>query len=105
MMQRGSIPVIFGLLLLTVSTAIGGPLSSRINALIGRTDLGNASIAVHAIDLDTGAEVAAYRANTALIPASNMKVITAGAALAVLGPEFVFRTEVRLDNSISPPPA
>lgn len=103
MMQRGSIPVIFGLLLLTVSTAIGGPLSSRINALIGRTDLGNASIAVHAIDLDTGTEVAAYRANTALIPASNMKVITAGAALAVLGPEFVFRTEVRLDNSISPP--
>ncbi|MCH8508237.1 MAG: D-alanyl-D-alanine carboxypeptidase/D-alanyl-D-alanine-endopeptidase [Phycisphaerales bacterium] len=94
--------VVRGLWLAT-ATAIAGPLDSRIASLIGRTDLGNATVAVHAIDLDTGAEIAAYNPDLGSIPASNMKLLTAGAALAVLGPDFAFRTEILLDRSVSPP--
>jgi D-alanyl-D-alanine carboxypeptidase/D-alanyl-D-alanine-endopeptidase (penicillin-binding protein 4) len=92
-----------GVLLIAASAALGGPLSGKVSALINRTDLGGATVAVHAIDLDTGAEVIAHNANLASIPASNMKIITSGAALSVLGTEFVFRTEIRVDTSVSPP--
>ncbi|VAX42841.1 D-alanyl-D-alanine carboxypeptidase, partial [hydrothermal vent metagenome] len=32
------------------------------------------------------------------IPASNMKLLTTGAAVSVLGPDFVFRTEIAIDG-------
>lgn len=85
------------------SMAWAGPLDGRLASLIERTDLGNASVSVHAIDLGTGAEVAAYHPHRALIPASNMKLITSGAALVALGTDFVYRTEFRVDRTVSPP--
>lgn len=85
------------------SVALGGPLDGRVKALIGRTDLGAATVAVHAIDIDSGAVLIDHNAESASIPASNMKLLTAGAALKVLGPGFVFRTEIRVDESVSPP--
>jgi len=81
----------------------GGPLDSQIERAIKQADLGKASIAVHAIDLRTGQVIAAYRPDADMIPASNMKIITSGAALQVLGTEFVFRTTFAIDESVSPP--
>lgn len=101
--QSLMVRVMAGVLLVAASVAMGGPLSGRISSIVGRTDLGGATVAVHAIDLDTGAEVIAHNANLASIPASNMKIITSGAALSVLGTEFVFRTEIRVDTSVNPP--
>tara|TARA_R110000782_G_scaffold54637_14_gene115563 strand:+ start:6556 stop:8061 length:1506 start_codon:yes stop_codon:yes gene_type:complete len=91
-----------GLVLLSAA-ALAGPLDQRIASIISRTDLGTATVSVHAVDLETGTEVAAFRPDTPSIPASNMKLLTAGAAIAVLGPDFVFRTEIRVDQSVSPP--
>ena len=88
---------------LAAASALAGPLDGRIASLVGRTDLGNASVAVHAIDLETGEEVAAYNADLGSIPASNMKLLTVGAALAVLGTDFAFRTEILLDRAVDPP--
>jgi D-alanyl-D-alanine carboxypeptidase/D-alanyl-D-alanine-endopeptidase (penicillin-binding protein 4) len=90
-------------LALAASLAFGGPLDGKVGALISRADLGAATVAVHAIDLDSGAVLIDHNAQTASIPASNMKLLTAGAALAVLGPDFVFRTEIRVDDRVSPP--
>lgn len=45
-------------------------------------------------DLDTGATLLDWRADEALAPASNMKLATTAAALATLGPDFEFRTQV-----------
>lgn len=86
-----------------VSVAWGGPLDSRVASIVSQSDLGGATVAVHAVDLGTGAEVAAYNADKAMIPASNMKLITSGVALTVLGDDFVYRTELRVDRSVSPP--
>ncbi len=85
------------------AAAWAGPLDDRIATIVSRTDLGGATVGVHAVDLQTGQEVASYRSDESMIPASNMKLLTAGVALAVLGPDFVFRTEIRIDPSVSPP--
>lgn len=90
-------------MLLLATAALAGPLDQRIATIIGRADLGTTTVSVHAVDLETGSEVAAFRADAPSIPASNMKLLTAGAAIAVLGPDFVFRTEIRVDGSVSPP--
>lgn|GEM_PF-1884326 len=42
-----------------------------------------------------GREIIAINADRPLLPASNMKLIATGAALHVLGPDFVFETRIR----------
>lgn len=91
------------ILALVASVAIGAPLDSKILGLIGRADLGTTTVAVHAIDLESGAVLVNHNGDIASIPASNMKLLTAGAALKVLGPDFVFRTEILVDDRVSPP--
>lgn len=56
------------------------------NRAIGRT------FGVNVVDLVTGAAVWSRRAAAPLLPASNMKIITAVNALRLLGPDHVFHT-------------
>jgi len=51
---------------------------------------------VHVIGARTGETLYAYRADQAMIPASNMKLVTTAAALRTLGPDFVYVTKVGL---------
>ena len=51
---------------------------------------------VHIISARTGETLYAYRADQAMIPASNMKLVTTAAALHTLGPDFVYVTKVGL---------
>lgn len=82
-------------LFLLAPLAAAQDLSGRIVQLIRAADLGpNASVGVSVIDCRTGSDVATYQDNEALQPASNMKLLTTGAALAILGPDFVFRTRI-----------
>lgn len=46
----------------------------------------------------TGEVVASHYGNASLIPASNLKVLTTASALAMLGPNFVFRTRLAHDG-------
>ncbi len=80
-----------------------GPLDEDTERLIRHANLGNAKIGLSVIDLDTGEELASHGADSALIPASTMKLLTTGMALKVLGEDFTFRTELIVDESVSPP--
>jgi serine-type D-Ala-D-Ala carboxypeptidase/endopeptidase (penicillin-binding protein 4) len=60
----------------------------------------NAELSFVAIDLETGAIVAAHDADKAINPASNAKVITSATALNVLKPEFRFKTEYYLRGEL-----
>lgn len=53
------------------------------------------------VDLEQGAVLASHRPTEPVNPASNMKLLTAAAALDLLGPAFAFETELFADLSPS----
>ncbi len=71
-------------------------LDTQIEALLRNTDLRGTTVAVAVKDVDRAELIASFQADLPMIPASNMKLVTASAALSVLGPDFVFRTEMSL---------
>ena len=88
---------------MVATQALSGPLDRDAERLIERTNLGGGTAGVYIADLDTGEELANYRGSEGMIPASNMKILTTGAALLVLGEEFTFKTKLILDETYDPP--
>lgn len=85
-----------GLLVLNAALAIGAPLDRVIDREIGATNLADATIGIHITELGSGRVLGSHNPDTALIPASNMKILTTGAALLTLGDGFAFETKVRV---------
>lgn len=73
-------------------------INAEINSVLNSSALEGAGAGVVALDLATGKVIYAHNADRRLIPASNMKIITAAAALDVLKPEYRFKTEVYVDS-------
>jgi D-alanyl-D-alanine carboxypeptidase/D-alanyl-D-alanine-endopeptidase (penicillin-binding protein 4) len=67
-------------------------------SLIDRSPLKNARVTVQVRSLDDGSVVFAQNPDELLNPASNVKLFTAAAALARLGPDFRFDTEFLADS-------
>lgn len=72
-----------------------------VQTFVQEKNLTHAGIGFYAIDLSTGEAIAAYNEDTALIPASTMKVVTSAAALEMLGPDYVFQTKLFYDGVIN----
>lgn len=87
------------LLSVLCSLCIAGPLDIKLDRLVGNASLGKGKAAIHIIDLDTGRELGEYNSNELMIPASNMKLLSSGAALMVLGDSFDFRTTIDILES------
>lgn len=68
----------------------------QLRQMIDSHDLRDTRVAVMVADLDTGRTLAQINAHEPMIPASNMKLITTATALDILGPDFLFRTELEL---------
>lgn len=58
-------------------------------------------LAYQFVDLETGSVLAQKDENTALAPASNLKLFTTALALARLGPDYKFRTELRTSGDFT----
>ncbi|MFK7759060.1 MAG: D-alanyl-D-alanine carboxypeptidase/D-alanyl-D-alanine-endopeptidase [Phycisphaerales bacterium] len=91
----------FALFLITLLSVVGsstvaGPLDTTLDRLVGNASLGGGTVSVHIIDLSTGREIGEYQSNKLLIPASNMKLLSSGAALMVLGGEFEYQTSFNI---------
>lgn len=63
-------------------------------AMARALDLKDTDIGYLLIDAESGEEIAASHADTSYPPASTAKIVTAVAALGVLGPDFRFSTDV-----------
>lgn len=76
-----------------VGTA-SGAVADAVRAAVATSGLQASMVAISAIDMASGAPVASVEAGRLMVPASNMKVLTTGAALHVLGPGWSFRTRL-----------
>ena len=85
--------IIFTLLLSTFAAA---DLAHRIDSILNQSSQKKVNFSVHIIKADTGKKVYSHDATTAMIPASNMKIITTAAALEILGPDYQFKTVASL---------
>ncbi|UJR80956.1 D-alanyl-D-alanine carboxypeptidase/D-alanyl-D-alanine-endopeptidase [Sandaracinus amylolyticus] len=70
---------------------IVSPLATSLSQLVSEAGFGE-TVSVTVLDAATGQTLFSHQSELALNPASNMKLVTAAAALARLGPEFRMRT-------------
>lgn len=76
-------------------------LETALNSLVNDAELKYASLSFCAIDIKSNQIFAQRSPNKALIPASSMKVVTTGTALAILGKDYRFKTYLEYSGSIS----
>jgi len=86
------------LALLAAAPLFGQTLNGPIEQLLAHSDLADSRVGVMIRDADTGETLADIDADDPFIPASNMKLLTSAAALLALGPDFIFRTEIRREG-------
>ena len=87
------------MLALSAVSAAAQSLNAEIRALIDKHKINGAQIGVAVLEPASGQVLASINADEPLVPASNMKVLTSGAAVAVLGADFAFTTEFVLDGT------
>ena len=74
-----------------------------VDSALGKPHLRGADVAVLVVSASTGEVLYERSADLPLIPASNMKVVTGAAALAVLGPDHRFETTLTTDAASTAP--
>lgn len=74
--------------------AQAGSLTDDVRRLVAAQKLGPAKVSVCIRDVENGITLADLNGSTPMIPASNMKLLTSGAALLVLSPEYHYTTEL-----------
>lgn len=76
-------------------------LRDRLTAVYAASGLGSATLGAMVVSLDSGDTLFASGPDSAMAPASNLKLLTTAAALRVLGPEYRFRTYLLTDGTVS----
>jgi serine-type D-Ala-D-Ala carboxypeptidase/endopeptidase (penicillin-binding protein 4) len=84
------------------SAAPPNDLTKKIDGILGKPGLKKVLFSACIVRPETGEIIYQKNAHLALIPASNMKIVTSAAALEHLGPDFAFVTRVGLcGNSVA----
>ena len=83
--------------ILLVSSA-GADLTGRINGCLSQSLQKKVVFSIHIVKADTDKTVYRHNSYTALVPASNMKLIVTAASLKYLGPNFEYKTRVGLSG-------
>jgi len=87
------------LLMLCFSLSGQNSLSAYLEQLKGTNELKDAVWGFKACSTD-GTVLAQYNSGTKMMPASNMKLISCGAAISELGPDFRFKTSIAFSGNI-----
>lgn len=75
-------------------------LAARIDAILAQPLLARADWGVEAVDLETGKVIYARNPDRLFVPGSNAKLLTTSAVLALVGPDYRFRTTVETTGAI-----
>lgn len=76
------------------------PLSARIEQLLEQPDVARGFWGIEVVSLDSGRTLYARNADKLFTPASNTKLFTTSTALALIGPDYKYRTTVESAGSI-----
>lgn len=90
--------VVFGSL---ISISQDKTYNDLLNEFKSQPELKNASIALYAENISTGAKVFDYNSQLSLAPASVFKIIPTSMAIDLLGADYKFKTELAYSGSIS----
>ncbi|MHC5027953.1 MAG: D-alanyl-D-alanine carboxypeptidase, partial [Planctomycetota bacterium] len=82
---------------LLLTSFVAADLRTDIESAVRKAKVGP-SIGISVVDVQSGRVLYESKQDELMIPASNMKLLTTGAALHVLGPEFRFSTKMVLDG-------
>jgi len=75
-------------------------LASQIAAIIAQPQLARADWGIAIADLETGKTIYARNADRLFLPASNAKLLTTSAVMALVGPNYLFRTTVETTGKV-----
>ena len=93
------VPLLF--LTLALSAASGADLKSKIDELVSKSSaVANAFTGLQVVSLPSGRVLYESNHNRLFTPASNMKLFTTALALARLGPQYRFKTQITSDRPI-----
>src|SRR5690348_16955294 len=82
------------------STPALTPLEARMAAVLSSTDLGRGFWGIEVRSLATGKVLFSQNADKLFTPASNTKLFTTAAALALIGPDYKFHTSVETTGNL-----
>src|SRR5690242_3673999 len=75
-------------------------LEKRIGAILGQSDLARGFWGIEVVSLQNGKVLYSQNADKLFTPASNTKLFTTAAALALIGPDYKFRTTIESNGSL-----
>jgi D-alanyl-D-alanine carboxypeptidase/D-alanyl-D-alanine-endopeptidase (penicillin-binding protein 4) len=76
------------------------PLQGRIAGVLSAPDLARGFWGIEVVSVSTGETLYSQNADKLFTPASNTKLFTTGAALALIGPDYKFRTTVETTGTL-----
>src|SRR5437763_10242950 len=83
-----------------VYAADSRPLAPRINAILADKDVSRGFWGIEVVSLNTGQVLYSQNADKLFIPASNTKLFTTAAALALIGPNYKFHTTIETSGTL-----
>ncbi len=92
-MRERAVAVFFVFFLLRGAVSAGNP-EEYLHQLLTESGFSRMSAGIHVVNTASGEVVAGLNSEKLLIPASTLKLVTTGAALEILGPEYRFKTRI-----------
>lgn len=93
--------VFFFLLILFFETNAQPGLQKAMDQLVQDPTLHAQGFSMTVLEVESGKIIAQHQKDRGLIPASSLKVLTTSVSLDVLGADFVFKTELQYDGTIT----
>src|SRR5580700_7144464 len=103
MLRRRSVARLLSIVVLLAAPALAAPvklLQDRIAGVLSAPDLARGFWGIEVVSLSTGKTLYSENADKLFTPASNTKLFTTAAALALIGAEYKFRTTVETAGTL-----